>query len=73
MSRQEQAALMAWLNSFSPSRSVTAFDQLSDGSILMEVGRTLFVTQVDALAGNELDVSTGADPRPDPPRTLISQ
>jgi protein HOOK3 len=38
MSRQEQAALMAWLNSFRPSRRVTAFDQLSDGKTLMEVG-----------------------------------
>lgn len=67
MSRQEQAALMAWLNSFNPSRSVTALEQLSDGSILMEVGRALFVTRahVDTLPGHELDVSAGADPRPD--------
>lgn len=37
MSRREQDALLALFNSFRPSRRVTAFDQLADAKVLMEV------------------------------------
>jgi protein HOOK3 len=37
MSRREQDALLALFNSFRPSRRVTAFDQLADGKVLLEV------------------------------------
>ena len=37
LSRQEQSALIAFLNSFKLSRRITAFDQLADGKALMEV------------------------------------
>jgi hypothetical protein len=65
---------MAWLNSFNQSRSVTAFEQLSDGRVLMEVGRALFRIrdEADTLAGNELHASTATDPRPGPARVLTA-
>jgi len=37
MARREQDALLALFNSFRPSRRVTAFEQLADGKVLMEV------------------------------------
>ncbi|KAI9637475.1 protein-nucleus import-related protein [Dioszegia hungarica] len=37
MSRQEQAALVAWINSFRPSRRITSFDHLADGRAFMEL------------------------------------
>ena len=36
-SRQEQASLVAFVNSFRTSKRITAFDDLSDGKTLMEV------------------------------------
>jgi protein HOOK3 len=37
MSRQEQAALVAWVNSFRPAKRVTSFEQLADGRAFSEV------------------------------------
>jgi hypothetical protein len=37
MSKKEQDALLALLNSFKVSKRITTFDQLSDGKVLMEV------------------------------------
>lgn len=36
--RQEQAALLAFVNSFKLSRPARTFDTLSDGRALLEVG-----------------------------------
>ena len=38
MAKKEQAALVAFVNSFRLARRVTSFDQLADGKALMEVG-----------------------------------
>jgi hypothetical protein len=37
MSRAEQHALLAFVNSFKPTKKVTAFEQLRDGKALSEV------------------------------------
>lgn len=39
-SKKEQAALVAFFNSFNLSKRLTAFDQLGDGKVLLEVGRS---------------------------------
>jgi hypothetical protein len=39
MSKKEQAALVAFFNTFALTKRITAFDQLWDGKTLFEVGR----------------------------------
>jgi hypothetical protein len=43
MSKKEQAALLAFFNSFGLTRRITAFEQLNDGEALLEVSYRLNV------------------------------
>nr|XP_018261439.1 uncharacterized protein I303_05877 [Kwoniella dejecticola CBS 10117]OBR83597.1 hypothetical protein I303_05877 [Kwoniella dejecticola CBS 10117] len=50
MSRAEQAALVAYFNTFKLSRQVTAFKDLSDGKALMEVMATIDATHFKSVS-----------------------
>ena len=54
MSRTEQAALVAWVNSFRPSKRVTAFEQLSDGRAFAEVLTSMWVTYLGIILHTRL-------------------
>nr|XP_031860001.1 uncharacterized protein CI109_004608 [Kwoniella shandongensis]KAA5527073.1 hypothetical protein CI109_004608 [Kwoniella shandongensis] len=60
MSRQEQDALVAYLNAFKLSKKITAFEQLSDGKALMEVMSSIDSTHFKHVPTRGLGISSTA-------------
>lgn len=55
-SKKEQAALIAFFNSFSLSKRITSFDQLNDGKALMEASTGIPCVILILISGDEQDV-----------------